>query len=550
MHNGMSSLKRRYALVLAVVLVLLLALHCPLVRGGRFFPGAGSAEAGASSEAGAPSTTVGVTIVHVTDFHGSLVSEDTDRSTGKRIGGAAVVAGFIEAERGASRGEVLLVDSGDMMQGSALSNLTRGAAVIDFMNATGFDACAIGNHEFDWGVGVLKERIAQAEFPFLCANVFLDEGDQDEGDVRPDWAVPSALVEKAGLKIGIIGVVTVDVPALVNPKHLGGLRFDAPAPIVNELAPKLREEGAQLVVALAHIGGQQEEDGTITGPLARFASGLEGVDAVFGGHSHTVVSGRVDSVPVMISASNGRAIGVMRVEVDTSRGKSSVVKQEIKRTFVDQVEPEKSIESVVDSFQKKFAGEMDRVIAVAAEDIRRSRRESPLGNLVCDIMREKAAATVAFQNSGGIRADLDEGPITVREMYRILPFDNTIVTMYLTGEQIRGLLEHGTSGSGVVQSSGLRYSYEPEAPRGSRIREITLEDGTALEPEGLYLVATNDYMAGGGDRYEIFGHGKDITNTQLLLRDEVVAWMEALHETGEKVKAPELGRTQKISGRE
>jgi 2',3'-cyclic-nucleotide 2'-phosphodiesterase/3'-nucleotidase len=474
-----------------------------------------------------------------------LISEDTDRSTGKQIGGAAVVAGFVEAERLAVGGEVLLVDSGDMMQGSALSNLTRGAAVIDFMNSAGFDACAIGNHEFDWGIEVLKERIAQAKFPFLCANVFLEEG-----ETRPDWATPSTVVEKAGLKIGIVGVVTTGVPSLVNPKHLGGLRFERPSPIVNGLASRLREGGAQLVVVLAHIGGSQEEDGTVVGPLATFVSELKGVDAVFGGHSHTVVSGTVGTVPVVISASNGRAIGILRLEVDPEGGTSSPVEQSVERTFVEDVAPHEGVESIVASLQKKFAGEMDKVVAVAAEEIWRGRQESPLGNLICDVMRERVGATVAFQNSGGIRSNLGEGPITVREMYKMLPFDNTMVTMYLTGEQIRQLLERGTSENGVVQSSGLSYSYRPQDPGGDRIKHVALEGGTPLQPEELYLVTTNDYMASGGDRYEIFGHGKEIINTQILLRDAVIAWMKALSGAGEKVVAPELGRARDLSAEE
>ncbi|KPJ61176.1 MAG: hypothetical protein AMJ46_02320 [Latescibacteria bacterium DG_63] len=496
----------------------------------------------ATATAGASSAKTLVTVVHITDFHGSLLSEDVDRRSGKRIGGAAVVAGFVEAERCSAGGEVLLVDSGDMMQGSALSNLTEGAAVIEFMNSVGFEACAVGNHEFDWGVGVLEERIEQAKFPFLCANVFSGEGDE-----RPGWAVPTAVIQKMGLKIGLVGVVTTDTPALSNPKNVQGLRFEQPERIVNELAAQLRENGANLVLVLAHIGGEQEEDGTVVGPIAAFTSRLRGVDAVFGGHSHTVVAGTVGAIPVMISASNGRAIGIMRLQVDTSTGKSVLIEQTVKPTFVEEVEPDEKVESIVESFRKKFAGEMERVIAIAGEEIRRGSLESPLGNLICDIMRANVDATIAFQNSGGIRADLDEGPVTVREIYRILPFENTIVTMYLTGEQVTQVLEQGTSNRGVVQTSGLRYSYVAEDPRGERIKTVTLEDGTPLEREERYLVATNDYMASGGDGYEIFAQGEKITNTQIPLRDVVIAWMEALHEAGERVVAPELGRARRLS---
>jgi 5'-nucleotidase/UDP-sugar diphosphatase len=521
--NARNSEKVRFVVRLLVVVLVAAALQLLI----------GQAVAG-----GAPEKRV-LTVIHVTDLHGALLSEDTDFGTGRRIGGAAVLAAHIEAERQEAAGDALLVDSGDMMQGSALSNLTEGAATIEVMNSVDFDACAVGNHEFDWGVEVLKERIDEATFPFLCANVFLEESGE-----RPGWALPSTILEKEGLKIGLIGVVTTDTYSLVNPKYIQGLRFDAPEPIVNELARELREDGASLVIVLAHIGGEQEEDGRVVGPIAAFTSGLKGVDAVLGGHSHTVVSGDVSGIPVMISASNGRALGVMRFEVDCSSGDVVLLEQRVSPTFVDEVEPHQGVEAVIESFQKKFAGEMDRVIAVAAGAIGRGRGECPLGNLVSDVMRTRVEAAVAFQNSGGIRASLNEGPITVRELYRILPFQNTIVTMYLTGEQIRQVLELGTSESGVVQTSGIRYSYRPQDEAGSRIKAIALDDGTPVVPEELYLVATNDFMASGGDRYRVFADGKDIKNTQILLRDAVIAWMESLHEAGQKILAPDVGRAR------
>ncbi|UCF78416.1 MAG: 5'-nucleotidase C-terminal domain-containing protein [Candidatus Eiseniibacteriota bacterium] len=495
-----------------------------------------------AAETGASSPKRAVTVLHVTDFHGSLLSEDVDRASGKPVGGAAVLAAFVEAERESAGGEAILLDGGDMMQGSALSNLTSGAAVIEFMNSLGVDAAAVGNHEFDWGVKVLKERMAQARFPFLCANVFLGEGKQ-----RPDWAAPFVVVQIAGLQVGIIGVITEDTPFLVNPKLIRGLRFDEPSAIVNEIAATLRKEGARLIIVLAHVGGAQEEDGRVVGPIEALASGLRGVDLVLGGHSHTIVAGKVGSIPVMLSGSNGRRIGVVRLEMDAASGQSGVVEQRVRTTFAEEVRPLERIEAIVETFKKEFSGEMERVVVVASERITRSRQESALGNLVCDVMRDAVGADVGFQNSGGIRADLEAGPVTVQEMFKILPFDNTIVTMYLTGEQVKQVLEHGTSESGVVQSSGLRYSYRPEAPPGERIKELALEDGSALVPGQLYLVATNDFMASGGDRYSIFAEGKDIVNTQILLREAVVSWMETLRDGGGELAAPELGRARRLS---
>ncbi len=498
----------------------------------------GSTLAGAAANAEGAS----LTIMHITDFHGALISEDTDRATKKAVGGAAVIASYIGQKRAEAEAEpgreVLLVGGGDMMQGSAMSNLSRGESVIAFMNEVGFQACAIGNHEFDWGVEVLEKRAKQSRFPWLAANVFAGKGDR-----RPSWAVPYKVVRKGKLKVGIIGVVTPETPFIVNPKVIEGLRFAMPEPIVNGIASRLREKGVDVVVVLAHLGGAQERDGSISGPVADFTSHLKGVDVVLDGHSHTVASGAVGSIPVLISGSNGRRIGLITLEFGPD-GKGTAVRQEVLTTFADDVEPDRATAAIVEKYGKKFAAEIERVISVAAERIPAGRQESPLGSLVSDIMRRAVDAQIAFHNPGGIRADLEQGGITVGQIFRVLPFDNTIVTMYLTGEQVRQVLEEGTSSRGVVQVSGVRFSCRQEDPAGQRVKSVTLEDGTLVSPTERYFVATNDFMANGGDRFDTFKDGEKILNTQILLRDAVIEWLEAEQAQGRQVMPPETGRVE------
>ncbi|MFH0777241.1 MAG: 5'-nucleotidase C-terminal domain-containing protein [Candidatus Eisenbacteria bacterium] len=482
-----------------------------------------------------------LTILHYTDFHGALLSEDTDRETGRPIGGAVALAACVRAERETAGEEVILLDSGDLMQGSAISNLSRGQAVIAFMNEIGVDACALGNHDFDWGIAVLRDRMKQAGFPFLSANIFLGKK-----LVRPEWARPYAVIQKGKLKVGAIGVTTTDTPFVSNPKNLKGLRFDDPEGIVNALAAALRKEGVQVVIVVAHVGGAQEEDGTVVGPIADFTARLKGVDAVLGGHSHTVVCGTVGGIPVMIPASNGRRLGVMRLDFDASSGRTSLVDQKTKLIFADGAEAETAVTALVQSYQRKFSKEMERVVAVASVKIPTDRKESPLGNLMSDVMRQAVGAKIAFQNSGGIRADMEKGPITVAHVFKIIPFDNTIVTMQLTGEQVKQVLEQGTSRSSVTQVSGIRYTYDPREPAGQRIKHVELEDGTPISPKKLYLIATNDYMASGGDRFEVFKHGKGIRNSQILVRDAIIVWMERIHKAGKQVTPPATGRAREV----
>jgi 2',3'-cyclic-nucleotide 2'-phosphodiesterase/3'-nucleotidase len=570
--------KRRRALIVAACLLFLASL--PALTPARTIPAEGApavvaaltAQGSASSQGRVPSETEArqaptiLTIIHLTDFHGALLPEDKDAATQRPVGGAGVVASYIKAEKSRalaeSGGEVLLVASGDMMQGSAISNLSRGEAVIAVMNELGFEACAVGNHEFDWGTNVLAERVKQAKFPFLAANIFLDESTK-----QPGWLLPSTVVNKGKLKIGIIGAITEDTPVVANPAVLVGLRFDKPATIVNQVAANLRKDGADLVLVLSHLGGSQEREGSVSGPVADFASQLKGVDAVLDGHSHTVVSGIVGSIPVIISGSNGRRIGVMKLEVTCggksgrsikgkpgagagsgsdsgSSCKSELIGEYVEPTFGDSVKADPKIVAIVDSYGKKFAAEIERVVAVAAADIPTGRQESALGNLISDVMREAVHADAAFTNSGGIRAPVNAGPITVGEIFRILPFDNTIVTMYLTGDQVRKVLEEGTSSRGVVQVSGLRFSCRQADPAGQRVKSITLSDGTPLSPTGRYLVATNDFMANGGDRFSTFKEGDTIVNTQILVRDSVISWMDKIHQAGGQVNPPNLGRVE------
>ena len=528
-----------------------------LLLAGPWAPFQPSPAAASAGSAGKQSGTL-LTILHVTDLHGALLPEDKDAATQRPVGGAAVLASYIRAEESKALaqpgGEVLLVASGDMMQGSAVSNLSRGAAVISVMNELGFAACAVGNHEFDWGTGVLAERKKQAKFPFLSANIFLDEGAK-----QPPWVLPYTVVRRGGLKIGIVGVTTEDTPVVANPKMLVGLRFDKPAEVVNRVAATLRKEGVDVVVVVSHIGGAQERDGSVTGPVAEFASDLKGVDAVLDGHSHTVVAGVVNSIPVMISGSNGRRLGVMKLEVlcgarrrsgAGSRSQvaghctSRLIEQSVEPTFGDSLEPDKATAAIVNSYASKFASEIDRVVAVAAAEIPTGRGESALGDLIADVMREAVGADVAFTNAGGIRAGLDAGPITVGEIFRILPFDNTIVTMYLTGDQVKKVLEEGTSSRSVVQTSGLKFSCKQDDPPGQRVKSVELPGGTPLSPAGRYLVATNDFMANGGDRYLTFKEGLTITNTQILVRDAVISWLDGIRQAGGQVHPPSLDRVE------
>jgi 2',3'-cyclic-nucleotide 2'-phosphodiesterase/3'-nucleotidase len=213
---------------------------------------------------------------------------------------------------------------------------------VDIMNAMGYDAMAIGNHEFDWGLDTLFARMRQARFPFLSSNIY-----ERATRERVSWATPYILVERDGLKIGIIGITTPSAAYTTLPGNVAHLEFRDPTEIVNAIVPEVRAAGAEIVVVLSHEGGQQRRDGSVEGPIAAIAKGAAGVDGVFGGHSHTWVSGHVGGRPVIISSSNGRALGVLRLDWDDEAMKVVGAEPAVMTAFADSIAPDPEVARVV-----------------------------------------------------------------------------------------------------------------------------------------------------------------------------------------------------------
>ncbi|MBE3575579.1 MAG: bifunctional metallophosphatase/5'-nucleotidase, partial [Firmicutes bacterium] len=397
-----------------------------------------------------------LTVLDTSDFHGNLLPTK-DYSLGRMLGGAGVLATYIRSYEVRNPQGTLLVDDGDLMQGPPISTLFHGQSTIDFYNYMGYDAAAVGNHEFDWGRAVLEERAKQADFPFLAANIV----DTATGQ-PPSFAKPYVIKGINGVKVGLIGVTTLETPTIVLPDAVKGLEFIDPAQAVNSLVPKVRAEGAQVVVVLAHMGGQQAADGTITGEIADLAKQVKGVDLILGGHTHTLVSGQVNGIPVIVPGLWGQALGVATVVYDTDAQKVISVRTNLVRTFSDEVVPDAGALALVNAYQAKTGPLMDKVIGQTTTGIMRDYdHESAMGDFFADAMlaeirKINPAVQIMFTNAGGLRTDVGPGPITVGKIWEICPFDNTIVTMKLTGEQILSILANKTKG--MIQQSGLRFT--------------------------------------------------------------------------------------------
>jgi 2',3'-cyclic-nucleotide 2'-phosphodiesterase (5'-nucleotidase family) len=475
---------------------------------------------------------VTISIVGTNDLHGAL----------ERL---PLFAGFVanlRAARAADGGGVVLVDGGDMFQGTLESNLGEGADVVRVYNHLGYAGVAIGNHEFDYGPegpaviatgpgddprGAIKARAREARFPFLASNIV----DNATGS-RILWPnMPgSTMVEVAGVKIGIIGVSTEATPYTTMPANFTGLRIAPPAQAIADHATALRSQGAKLIIATMHIGtnckqfdqpddssscDRREELFHLLGDLPRGT-----VDIIVGGHTHAGVAHRLDGVAVIESYSSGRAFGRVDVTVDPD-GKITDVHIDKPHLMcpVDKnfnpapvadchpgdyegkpVTPDPEVQKIVDAALAR-AGErrQERLGVVLASIVKRAHSvESPEGNLFTDLMLEaRPDAQVALTNGGGLRADLPAGTLTYGALFEAIPFDNRFAIVELTGKDLRTLVTSNLArGGGILSWAGLTARARCKA--GKLDVQIQVR-GKPLDEVASYKLATSDFLVSGGD---------------------------------------------------
>jgi 5'-nucleotidase / UDP-sugar diphosphatase len=384
------------------------------------------------------------------------------------------------------------------------------------MNLLGYSGFAVGNHDFDWSADTLMRRVAEMRFSAFAANMV-----ERRTGRMPRWARSDTLLVRRGVRVGLFGLAYVETPRVTLATNVANLRFEDDSTTAARLVPALRRRWhPQLVIELGHTPAETDSTRRASGDLARLARGVRGVDLWLGGHSHNYVLDEIGGATVMIPGSQGQALGVCDLTVDPVAGRVVERRARILSTYADEVTPDSLLAA-------RVAGWNSRVAALAATPIGRNARtltrgrggESTLGDLVADAMRAETKADLAFTNSGGLRADLPEGTITKGSVYEVIPFDNTLVVVKLTGAQVRGLLEDGLRHGRVSQQSGLRYRFDLSRPAGQRLLSVALADGSALDEARTYLVVVNNFMAAGGDNYDALARVKDQLDTGALARD-------------------------------
>jgi 2',3'-cyclic-nucleotide 2'-phosphodiesterase / 3'-nucleotidase / 5'-nucleotidase len=451
--------------------------------------------------------------IEITDFHGAL-----EGSSGLPVAG--VLGRHVKDILASNPKGSLVIGGGDLYQGSALSNILKGGPVRDFMNGIDMEVTALGNHEFDWDLTTINNTtMIGANYSILCANI---RKNSDNSLLYP----ASKIINKNGVRIAVVGAITTETPTIVMPAAVANLTFTDPVLEINSEVRRIKDRNlADIVLVVIH-------EGTTTNPVTGknimdIAGNLINVNAVFGGHSHTILNTTTaHGIPVEIGNSNGKGIIDLKMVYHADKtvtfknantAYQALDKEEVNLTST--VIDAKSMK-IVEKAKAQIGPTINEVLCTIPHTLTRTELSTPygesyIGNWAADVVRKTINSDVGIQNNGGLRADLPAGNITIQTMYTLMPFDSIINTLIMTKVQLKVVLEQAVmdKGKGIV-ISGIKFKYNPAKPSMSRITSITREDGTAISDNVRLKVAVPDYIATGGDGFTGF---KDATVASTLV---------------------------------
>jgi len=440
-------------------------------------------------------------VLATADLHGQLEARVWDWSQGRAVGGVAAMKPWLDSLARACNCTTVRLDAGDEMQGTALSNATYGRGTVDAMNAMGFDAAAIGNHEFDWSVDTLRQRMSEAKYRFLSANI-TNAG----GTARPDWATPWTLVTKYGTRVAVIGLTTTETPTATAPRNVQGLAFGNGAQAIKRYLPEARA-AADYVIVVAHVGAVCDSGtgGACRGEILDVARQLDSgsVDLIVAGHSHQRVNTVVNGIPIVEAQSSGRSIGV----VDFVRvGNRREVRIQLVTPYADQVRPDAALTEALGRQQQAVRNITERTVGRLKFPLKREGNEYGLGRLIAEAQRSAGRADVAIMNNGGIRADLPAGPITWGHVYQVQPFQNRLQRLTVKGSVLEEALEHCVGGSDHMPDchiAGVEVWYEGRKAAGKRVNRVRFANGQSIDKNRTYTLVVSDFMSTGGSGYSM-----------------------------------------------
>lgn len=459
-----------------------------------------------------------IRIIHTNDIHGHILPEP-DLKSGvtppPMFGGAASLATAIRRYRkepvfGYPPDVTLYLDAGDFFQGTPEGTLTRGAGLIDVFRNLNLDAMGAGNHEFDFGIETFRSLAHLATWPIIALNI---QEDSQPAALDRDVIIKD---KNTGLTVAILGWITDDMASVTTAQTRQGLTFfDSLETARQEVA--MVKDTADIVIAVTHTGFQQD---------THIANAVPGIHVIVGGHSHTALSPyyRSDSTGTIVvqAGSYLRDVGILDLLYNRKTKKIVRANSRLIPLYETEFPPDPDMSRLIRKLSLEVGDMLNVQVATSAENyLKGSDTECVPGNLLTDAMRWSTGADAAFQNSYGIRADLPQGPITLRTLFTIMPFDNTVVSMTLTGDQILDLLEQSAGlQRGFLQMSGIRMEVDMSRPAGERVLWAKIGD-RRIHPPKTYRVATNSFLADGGDLFVSFANGRERQDNGQNMRDVV-----------------------------
>src|SRR5215813_8270436 len=413
-----------------------------------------------------------VVIMHTNDIRGHVLA-------GPDAAGSARLATAVRQVK-----PDLMLDAGEMFSGTLVSDMFLGVPVVQVMNAIGYDAAAVGTNEFNFGIHVLAARAREANFPMLSANA-----DSPIGEIQV-----AAIFNAQDVRIAVIGLTTEDLSRTGRPQNVKYVDVADAVRTVESVLPRVRDR-ADCIILLTNVARSVEQ---------RLARAFPEIRLIVGAHDDA-------ELPVHI----GQTTIVSAGKFDLTFNDRKLNRIESRLVSLEDVEPDPSILKLLEPFEAKLNKGLQQVLGHAAGDFSLSTaQESHIGNLLADSVRAKTRTKIALINAADPQAGIRKGPITSQIVLDVLPSETTLVTMRLSGSQIKRIL-----GRSVMSVSGLRIKLDVTKPEGKRLVSARLEDGTPIRDKDFYSVTTNDVLLGGGDGYTEFADGIDVEDTGILMRD-------------------------------
>lgn len=472
--------------------------------------------------------TIYLNILHTNDVHGGIAPREAsfmnpDFPPG--IGGGAWISAYVEQVRSECEesGEYcLLVDCGDIWQGTPVGNWNSGEFMMEWMNSMHYDMMTLGNHDFDHGAEVAIRNSELANFPVICTNFLTDDG------VIPEPIVPWIFMDIGGLDVAFVGVTTSDTYGLVDPELLEGYLITSELPEVEAAVEEVTELGADLVVMVSHLGHPPDSERYTERVYQAWDNGeeyvkdfaynsaeltclVDGIDLIISGHTHVALKqpwvNPLTHTIVVQGYANGTGIGHIRVAIDTETGTITGYDlpdgEEYVSLMHDRFWPDMEQYELINGFREIAEAGMDNVIGEAAAEIPRGGAEHPLGRLMSDAICAATGSDVGLLNRGGIRAALPRGAITPRIVFTAIPFEEDLYILEVTGNELLEILETGMQGRRRdMEISGFTCYRNQLSPDGEKIEEAMI-NGVPLDPDMVYTLATTGYLAQGNVGYDV-----------------------------------------------